>query len=187
MRVRMEPTSGVKPHPWNPRRAHDVQGIANSMRAFGVRQPLVVYDGDGFLLVGHGRLLAAHQLGLDKVPVHHVAANELTQEQAVAYRLADNRSAEGSEWDEALLLSELALLDDRARQEAGFEDAYIAELKRRQDLENLVVDPSQDQVPEPPAQPVSRRGDLWLPAITSCCVGTRLVPRTWHGSVIMGT
>ena len=52
-----------------------------------------------------------------------------------------------------------ALLNERARQEAGFEDAYIAELKRRQELDNLIVDPAEDDVPEPPAQPVFRRGD----------------------------
>ena len=161
MRVRMEPASSVKPHPCNPRRGHDVQGIARSIRAFGFasRSWFMTATGSSCRPRPPPRGAAARPRQGPRPPR---CRGELTPEQAVAYRLADNRSAEGCEWDEALLLSELALLDERARQEAGFEDAYIAELKRRQELENLVIDPAEDEVPEPPAQPVSRRGDLWL-------------------------
>lgn len=133
MRVKLEPTGSIKPHPSNPRRNHDVEGIARSIQAFGFRQPLVVWDGDGCLLVGHGRLLAARELGLGRVPVHRVGRDELTAEQAAAYRLADNRTAEGSEWDEVMLLRELELLGERERLEAGFEQAYVEELRRRFD------------------------------------------------------
>lgn len=129
--VRMEPIGSIKPHPGNPRRNHDVEGIARSINAFGFRQPLVIWDGDGHVLAGHGRLLAAKHLGLDTVPVHYVGADELTAAQAAAYRLADNRSAEGSQWDDALLLAELALLDAREREAAGFDAAYLEEVQRR--------------------------------------------------------
>ena len=122
----------------------------------------MIWDGDGYLVAGHGRLLAAQQLGLASVPVHRIGADEITASQAAAYRIADNKSAEGSTWDDALLLAELEALDERERLDAGFAEAEIAELRRRYELENLVVDPAEDEVPEPLAQPISRRGDLWL-------------------------
>lgn len=129
--VRMEPVERVKPHPSNPRRNHDVEGIARSIRAFGWRQPIVAWAGDGHVLAGHGRLLAAQHLGLDKVPVHWVGKDEITAAEAAAYRLADNRTAEKSEWDEAALLLEIDALDARGRELAGFDEAYLDELRAR--------------------------------------------------------
>jgi ParB-like chromosome segregation protein Spo0J len=83
--------------------------VADSIREFGFRQPIVV-DADGVIVVGHTRYKAALKLGLETVPVH--VAKDLTPQQARAYRLADNRSAENAEWDVDLLPIELGELRD---------------------------------------------------------------------------
>lgn len=84
-----------------------VEHIANSIREFGFRQPLVI-DRDGVLVIGHGRLLAAKKLGLETVPC--VRADDLTDEQIKALRLADNKTNE-SGWDFAALEEELNELE----------------------------------------------------------------------------
>ncbi len=93
-----EYSRNAKTHP-----AEQVEHIANSIREFGFRQPLVI-DKDNVLVIGHGRLLAAKKLGLDTVPC--VRADDLTEEQIKALRLADNKTNE-SEWDFSLLDGEL--------------------------------------------------------------------------------
>lgn len=86
------PTSRLTPYERNPRKnVAAVARVADSIRAFGFRQPIVV-DRDYVVVVGHTRLLAAQHLGLTEVPVH--VARELTPSQARAYRIADNRAAE---------------------------------------------------------------------------------------------
>lgn len=99
----------AKPTPYarNPRRIPEsaIAAVAGSLKEFGFRQPIVV-DGEGVIIAGHTRLLAAQRLGMDRVPVH-VAAS-LTPAQAKAYRLVDNRSSEFAEWDQELLGLELA-------------------------------------------------------------------------------
>ena len=104
----------AKQHP-----ADQVEHIANSIREFGFRQPIVV-DADNVVVIGHGRLLAAEKLGLETVPV--VRADDLTEEQIKALRLADNKTNE-SEWDFGELEAELAELAlDFDMSEFGFED-----------------------------------------------------------------
>lgn len=161
MRIRQTPLSQVRPYPANPRRNHDVEGIARSIQVFGWRQPIVVWEGDGHILVGHGRYLAAQKLGLAKVPVHTVGADEMTAELASGYRIADNKSAELSEWDERQLLAELELMSEQARRDAGFDEAEQDELRRRIEMDADHSSPDEDEVPEPPAAPATRPGDLW--------------------------
>jgi len=97
------PYSGnAKMHP-----PDQVDHIANSIKAFGWKQPIVC-DHDKVVIIGHGRLMAAKQLMLDNVPV--VFADDLTPEQVDALRLADNKTNE-SEWDFDSLEKELAALD----------------------------------------------------------------------------
>ena len=91
--------------------------IANSIREFGFRQPLVV-DKDNVLVIGHGRLAAAKRLGLKEVPV--VRADDLTEEQIKALRLADNKTNE-SDWDYDLLNEELDTIFDIDMESFGFE------------------------------------------------------------------
>ena len=114
------PIKKVKPYDRNPRRNDNaVDAVAASIREFGFRQPIVV-DRDGVIIVGHTRLKAAKKLGMKEVPV--LVADDLTEEQVKAYRLADNKTADLSEWDEELLGSELFDLSDFDMAQFGFMD-----------------------------------------------------------------
>ncbi len=95
-------SKNAKKHP-----AEQVKLIANSIREFGFRQPIVV-DSNNVVIIGHGRLLAAKRLKLDKVPVTMI--DNLTEDQIKALRLADNSVAE-SDWNITLLNEELADID----------------------------------------------------------------------------
>ncbi len=141
-----------------------VAAVAASIAEYGWRQPLVV-DERGVILAGHTRLLAARKLGLSEVPVH-VAAG-LTAAQAKAFRLMDNKSHEGTSWDLALLPLELEELLGMAIDPAltGFSSAEIAALLASPGIG--MCDP--DEVPAPPAVPISKPGDLW------CCGKHRLL------------
>ena len=87
----------IIPYENNPRNNDEaVDKVAESIREFGFQQPIVI-DKDGVVIVGHTRLKAAKKLGLETVPV--VMADNLTDEQAKAYRLADNKTNEFAEWD----------------------------------------------------------------------------------------
>lgn len=94
-----------------------VQQIANSLREFGWQQPIVI-DKDNVVVIGHGRLMAAKQLGMDTVPC--VLADELTPEQIRGLRLADNKLNE-SEWDFEFLEEELAAINELDMEDFGFE------------------------------------------------------------------
>jgi len=102
------PIGQIKPYKKNPRKNEKaVPEVVKSIKEFGFRQPLVV-DSSMVLIVGHTRLLAAKELGLTNVPVH--IASTLTPAQVRAYRIADNRSHDRSEWDVNLLNEELGEL-----------------------------------------------------------------------------
>ena len=88
--------------------AHQVQQIANSIQEFGFRQPIVI-DKNNVVVIGHGRLLAAKSIGMSEVPC--IRADDLTDTQISALRLADNKLNE-SAWDFAALETELAALDE---------------------------------------------------------------------------
>ena len=87
----------VRPYEKNPRFNDDaVEAVANSIREFGWRAPIVV-DKDMVIICGHTRLKAAKKLGLEEVPVH--IASDLSPEQIQAYRIADNKTGEIAEWN----------------------------------------------------------------------------------------
>ncbi len=116
-------------------------------------------DGSNGIIAGHGRVLAARKLGLKAIPCIELA--HLTEAQKRAYILADNKLALSAGWDEDLLrveLEELKTLDFDLGL-TGFSNDEIAELMAAV-KEPLQGDP--DDVPEPPVEPVSRTGDLWL-------------------------
>lgn len=160
MQIEMKPPSSLTPYAGNPRVNDDaVAAVAESISRFGFRQPIVV-DQAGVVVVGHTRLKAAERLGLDTVPVH---VADLTEEQARAYRLADNQTGGLATWDTVLLQSELAALeqlgyDVAAFQNLGFTDHQLAALVNPPNAG--VTDP--DEVPEPPETPTTVPGDLWI-------------------------
>ena len=119
MNVESFKINDVIPYKNNPRNNDEaVESTANSIREFGWQQPIVV-DNDHVVIVGHTRLRAAKRLGLETVPV--VVASNLTQEQADAYRLADNKTGELVEWDDKLLKSELDNIMSIDMTDFGFE------------------------------------------------------------------
>lgn len=98
----------VTPYENNPRKNDEaVKGVADSIRSFGFNVPIVV-DANFVVITGHTRLKAAQELGLSQVPV--IVATHLTPEQVQAYRIADNRVAENSSWDNEKLSEELQIL-----------------------------------------------------------------------------
>ncbi|WP_337875579.1 site-specific DNA-methyltransferase [Elioraea sp.] len=137
-----------------------VAQIAGSIAEFGFNVPCLV-DERGVLVAGHGRLLAARRLGLVEVPV--IRLGHLTDAQARAFRIADNQIALNAGWDDAMLAAEVARLK---------EDGVDLDLLGfgEDELDRLLDDlngtdgatEGEDAVPEPPVEPVTCPGDLWL-------------------------
>lgn len=99
----------LKPYNNNPRHNENaIEKVAASIKEFGFKVPLVI-DNDNVIVCGHTRMKAAQKLGLDVVPC--IVADDLTDEQIKAFRLADNKTAEFAEWDMELLEAELAALE----------------------------------------------------------------------------
>ena len=147
-------SNNAKTHP-----TEQIDKIAASIAAYGFDQPIVV-DADGVIIKGHGRREASLRLGLTKVPV--LVRTDLSVAEIKAARLADNRTAQ-SPWDEEMLRLELAAL-----QEEGFDlDLTGFDLEEIERLLEASSDESggltdDDAAPEPPAEPVTKPGDLWL-------------------------
>lgn len=137
--------NNTKVHP-----PEQVDRIAESIKQFGFQQPIVV-DKDNVVIIGHGRLFAAKQLFLDAVPV--VRAEELTEEQAQALRLADNKTNE-STWDFGKLEEELAALDI-----AGIDMTAFG----FDGLEAQIDAPEVQEVetPEVTEEPKAKRGEIY--------------------------
>lgn len=136
----------IKPYEKNAKKhpKKQVEQIATSIKEFGFNQPIVV-DKNNIVIVGHGRLEAAKLLGLTDVPVITV---DLTEEQAKAYRLADNKLNE-SDWDMQLVIEELKGLSEPMLELTGFD-------------KDLIIEPDEkdDEIPEN-APPVAKLGDVW--------------------------
>jgi DNA modification methylase len=151
------PVTSLSLDPANARK-HDERNLASirgSLARFGQRFPLVVQKQGMVVRAGNGRLLAAKELGWTHVAALVVDESEV---EATAFAIADNRTAELAEWDDESLAQLLQSLPDDAFAATGFGDDDLKEL-----LDRLApAEPTQDEVPEPPEAPVSRRGDLWL-------------------------
>ena len=118
MEVLQRPIREITPYENNPRNNDSaVDAVAASIREFGWQQPIVV-DKDGVIIAGHTRYKAAQKLRLTEVPV--VVAENLTDEQVRAYRLADNKTGELAGWDFSALEEELAGLAEIDMQQFGF-------------------------------------------------------------------
>ncbi len=149
----------IRPYERNPRdNAAAVDAVAKSIEQFGFRQPIVV-DKDGVIVAGHTRWLAARQLGLATVPV--LVADDLTPEQVRAYRIADNQVGTLAKWDLPALKLELGELKQANYDLAplGFSAGELSQHLKLTDPREGNTDP--DDVPEPPAEPVTKPGDLW--------------------------
>jgi DNA modification methylase len=161
-RIELWPVERLTPYERNARThsSEQVAQIAASIVEFGFTNPILVDSHDG-IIAGHGRLMAAQELGLKTVPV--VVLDHLSERQRKAYILADNQLALNAGWDTDLLRAEL---QDLAEQEfdlslIGFSDEELADLLP--EIEELPPEGADEEaVPEPPADPVSKPGDVWL-------------------------
>lgn len=121
----------IVPYWNNPRKNENaIEKVANSIREFGFQQPIVV-DSNMVIVVGHTRLEAAKKLGMKSVPV--IIADNLDEKRAKAYRLADNKTNEFSEWDFNMLEKELSEIDLDMSQ-FGFTDLEIDESQFGEDF-----------------------------------------------------
>ena len=158
MKIEYWAPSRVKPYPKNARThpPEQVAQIVKNMRDTRVMKPILV-DERNEILAGHGTFMAMQQLGLEKIPV--IQHKGLNQAQKRAYRIADNRLAEKSLWDDPLLLAEFTDLQQMGVDMGltGFDPKEV-ELMLRPPAGNT----SEPTVPAIQGKAVSRAGDLWL-------------------------
>lgn len=163
--VEMWQVADLAPYAKNARQhpPEQIDQIAASMERFGFTIPMLVAE-DGTIIAGHGRLMAAAQLGLAEVPV--MVARGWSEEDRRLYTLADNRLAEIAEWDPEMLRIEIGEL----REDFGIEDMSLIGFSA-EDLAEILPDAlidttggltDPDDVPDVPEAPVTRLGDLWV-------------------------
>lgn len=157
MEIREFGIDEIKPYEKNPRKNEDsVKFVANSIKEFGFNVPIVI-DADNVIVAGHTRWKAAKQLGLEKVPC--IKKDDLSPAQIKAFRLADNKVGEFSQWDMELLGDELKDLGDVFDMgDFGFFDPMMDDDAPTGDDDDFDVDKAAEEIENPVSQP----GDLWL-------------------------
>lgn len=155
-------TSELIPYASNSRTHDDIQvsQIAASIKEFGFLNPVIV-DGSNGIIAGHGRVMAAKKLGLEFVPC--LEAGHLSAAQKKAYIIADNKLALNAGWDDAILRVEFEALREMGFdiELTGFSLDEIGELE----IEELAPEYEEDadgEVIEPPAEPKTKEGDVWI-------------------------
>jgi DNA modification methylase len=161
MKIETTPIEKLIPYARNSRTHSDQQvaQVAASIREFGFTNPVLIDSEDG-IIAGHGRVMAARKLGLAEVPC--IRLGHLTETQKRAYIIADNKLALNSGWDEEMLGLELADLReaDFDLDLIGFDAGEIEAALNPVEVTDGLTDP--DEVPEPPVDPVSVLGDVWV-------------------------
>ena len=142
-------TDQLTPYKFNAKKhpKSQVEQIKKSIQEFGFNDPIAVWGEENLIVEGHGRLLAAQELGIEEVPV--IRLDNLTDEERKAYTLAHNKLTMNSDFDEEVLAVELSSIKELDMEDFGF------------------VAPAQDQeveepeTPEPPKEPRSKIGQVW--------------------------
>ena len=148
----MLPVSEVRPYEKNPRKnAEAVKYVKASIEKFGFKQPIII-DSNRVIVCGHTRLLAAKSLGMSEVPC--IMADDLTDDQIRAFRLADNKVGEFAEWDMDMLGDELDAIADACDIDMG---DFGFDLSGDEEETEVV----EDEVPEE-VEPVCKKGEIWL-------------------------
>jgi|688.fasta_scaffold388444_2 DNA modification methylase len=132
----------------------NLESIKASLARFGQQKPIVV-GRDGVVIAGNGTLAAARSLGWSMIDI---VRSHLTGAEATAYAIADNRTAELAEWDEESLAQQLAALqieDEELLAATGFDEKELEAMSGPAEVE-------EDEVPEPPVDPITKPGDLWI-------------------------
>ena len=153
MNIVQLPIAGLKPYKNNPRHNDDaVDKVAESIKQFGFKVPIIIGK-DNVIIAGHTRLKAAKKLKLETVPC--IRADDLTDEQAKAFRLADNKTSEFATWDFEKLENELLELKslDFDMTEFGFDEI-------EQELEEEEIE--EDEIPEVPEETNVKYGDIYI-------------------------
>lgn len=156
MRTETVAIDSVSLDPANVRRHPDrnIQTIVASLKRFGQQKPIVVTK-TGIVIAGNGTLQAARHLGWKQI---EIVRTDLNGSDATAYAIADNRTAELAEWDDDALAQTLAALqieDETLALDTGFDAKEIDALLAPDEV-------TEDEVPEPPAEPITKPGDLWI-------------------------
>ena len=148
MNIKEVNITDIHPYENNPRHNDEaVQAVAESIREFGFKVPVVI-DRDGVIVAGHTRIKAANLLGLNTVPC--VIADDLTEEQIKAFRLADNKTAELATWDEEALARELEAITEIDMSLYGFDFP--------EEEGEIVQDDFEE---EPPEEPFTKPGEIY--------------------------
>ena len=155
--------SDISQDPANVRKhsERNLESIAASLRAFGQQKPIVV-DKRGVILAGNGTYEAARRIGWDKI---QITRTDLSGTLATAYAIADNRTAELAEWDDTALAEQLRALQSEEfdLKNVGYTDDEVQQL-----IDGIGDDllgasqVTEDEIPEPPVEPITKPGDLWL-------------------------
>ena len=150
MDIVLKKIADIKPYEKNPRKNDEaVKYVAESISQFGFKVPIVI-DSNGTIVAGHTRYKAAKKLNLKEVPC--IVADDLSEEQVKAFRLADNKVAEKAEWDFELLADELDELFDFDMTVFGFDEP----------VEDEPVEVVEDDFEiAPPEEPKAKRGDIY--------------------------
>lgn len=161
MQIEQMPVADLRPYERNSRTHSEaqVEQIIASIRAFGFTSPVLI-DADNRIIAGHGRVLAATKMGMATVPCLRLEG--LTEEQIRAYVIADNKLAENAGWDMDLLRLEIGDLKKLGfdLELMGFDTLELGELLSYIAPTDGQTDP--DAVPDVPAEPITKPGDLWL-------------------------
>jgi hypothetical protein len=163
--IELWPIERLRPYARNARLHSDEQvaALTANMLKFGWTMPCMISD-DGELIAGHGRIMAATQLGLTKIPV--IRMSHLDEDSRRAMRLSDNGIADMATWDELALGQEAIELSTLGFDMGmlGFSPEFLDNLLKAaqagDDADGAVE--GEDDVPAPPADPISRPGDLWV-------------------------
>lgn len=150
MQIITKKLSDLRPYARNPRKNDQaVDAVANSIREFGFKVPIVI-DKNGEIIAGHTRLKAAKKLKMKEIPC--IVADDLTEEQIRAFRIADNKVGELADWDFEALNIELDEITDIDMEQFGFDLDIPGE-------EREVVEDDFDATP--PEEPVARFGQIY--------------------------
>ena len=158
MNIERRKIAELKNDPANARKhsPRNLKAIRDSLDVFGQQKPIVV-DSRGVVIAGNGTLEAARELGWDEIAV---AVTDLDPAHAQAFGIADNRTAELAEWDTDVLSKLLEGMDSDLADILSMDDLELPDSIDGGGQGEGLTDP--DEVPEPPEEPITQTGDLWL-------------------------
>lgn len=181
-KVLQKKVSDLRPYPGNPRVNDEaVDAVARSIERFGFQVPIIC-DKKLVIIAGHTRWKAAQKLNLDKVPVRIV---ELSEDDARAYRIADNQLASIADWDEDKLHAELSALKlkDFDLSLLGFDDDWL--VRELAEEKEFLTDA--DDVPDVPKKPKTKPGDVYLLGQHRLICGDSTKIPTWNSLIAKNT